>query len=316
MRTNLLVTAAVLGLSAPLLFAGDHPVVKKKDAQRDLLLVARLTTPQVIYPGHNVGVVLRLENRSTTTTYKVVKAGDGSESGWREPHIFFTAKSETKDGEWKPVEPKPWGRCGMYDANWHDEVVEIAPGGSLELKDWVSMPSVFLTFQDAGRVKLRAHYAYKAKGVGKSKGTGEADPTPEGVGPMKGVEPFEIVSEPVELTVVRPFDVLVKQKAPLVKGKQIPLSQVLDVRVKNLLDKPLSVDPALWSVDPSYTDPIRIEQPEQKVPARKPAPAKVLAFLDSMSLLDRVGPEYLLTATAAGTVRFAIYVNARAPTAA
>ena len=43
MRTRLLVTAAVLGLSAPLLFAGDHPVVKKEDAQRDLLLMYRCT---------------------------------------------------------------------------------------------------------------------------------------------------------------------------------------------------------------------------------------------------------------------------------
>jgi hypothetical protein len=301
----LLALATLGGLAAPA-FVADPPPVKAVDIQRDLVLVAALTSARTIQPGNRIAIDVRLENRSTDTAYRVVKPGDGSESGWREPHVWFSAQRETTDGDWEDVPRSGIGRCGLFDADWHDEVTELAPGKSLALQDWMPMPTMTLDFQKSGRVRLYAHYAYAAKAPGK--GLSE-NPAPDGLGPMEGVEPFTLVSAPVELTVQRPFELIVEQKTPLRVGRKVALTQVIDISVKNLLDRKLVIAPSSWALSPQQRGSLLLLE---QVP---PPPAAVLPARDlagrATADLTKAGVrlDYSVEAGAAGKAPFLLHVR-------
>ena len=195
------------------------------DPMRDLRLAL---TPgdklDWIEPGEKPWVRLHLANISRRFSYPIVRPGDGSEEGWREPHVYFTATLMRADGSIVDVPKRRYGRCGMFDGNWPRDAFLLKPGERLELENYVE---TLLEFQEPGRVQLRSHYTYGARENSRT------EIAPNHIGLMKGVPPFELVSEPVEFEVRRMFDVRIKVKRPMKADVKHRLSEILDVEVMN-----------------------------------------------------------------------------------
>lgn len=156
----------------------------------ELELSLRGPTETVQVVGSTVQLEAVLINRSSRPI-KVVKPSDGSETGWREPHLFYTA--ERLEGEvWEEVPAQPIFRCGMFDANWPKDVVVLKSGESLPLNaGLVALQTVFSLAP--GVYRFRLHYRYRQ---GKGTASRAGYPVPES---LRGVKPFETVSPPLQL---------------------------------------------------------------------------------------------------------------------
>ena len=120
--------------------------------------------------------------------HRVVKPNDGSESGWREPEIYFEREV---DGKW--VRGGKPGRCGMFATEWQKDVVDLKPGESIPLEGYLPLDLSF-GLAKGTKAKLRAVYVYAG---GRSRDPDEK-PDP---GPMGKTPPFTLFSEPVEVEV-------------------------------------------------------------------------------------------------------------------
>lgn len=216
----------------------------KPSIERDLVLQVKWLSPKAIQPGRSIQLDMALVNQSEKRVYPVIKPGDGSESGWREPNVFFTAKRKTQTGTWVEVPKAPFGRCGLFDSNWEKDVTKLTPGAKIELKDWLLTPGEMLEFQQPGPHRLWVHYKYSGGNAGKRT---LKEPLP--VAKMQGVPAFEIVSSPIEFEVVRPLDLVLKPKAPLKIKSKTTLSEILDVQLVNRSNKPIEVASATLSAD-------------------------------------------------------------------
>ncbi len=148
--------------------------------------------------GASVELKMHLLNTTKDKIVHVVKPGDGSESGWREPHVFYTAEVKQPDGTWAAAKRNGIGRCGLYNPKWQNDVVELKPGEKLELKDWILPVERVIELKQPGSYRVQVHYSYRegknAKGLG-----GNALALPE---TLKDVNAYEVVSENFELEVV------------------------------------------------------------------------------------------------------------------
>ena len=202
----------------------------KEQIESDLKLVASPPKERVIGAGTQPYIELKLVNTSKTRTHKVVKPGDGSECGWREPWVYVTAEQGTVEGTWVAMQRFNGGRCGLFDSNWPKDVVELKPGAELALTDWYSPDQIECQFP--GKIRLIGHYEYRAVG-GKN---GKPRPDAER-GAMAGVPLFALTSEPVEFEVVRSFDVRAKVKKALKVGVETKASEVIEITVTNNSNK-------------------------------------------------------------------------------
>jgi hypothetical protein len=201
------------------------------------------TTTKKVWPCGPVEWDLVLANRSKSASHKVVLANDGSESGMREPHVWFTATHVGRDGVATELEPHPALRCGLYADQWWKDVATLAPGESRKL-EWAPMrPEQTFDYQAPGKLILVAHYAWK--GGGDTKNLFEIKP-PDDLGGMKGVAPYEIASKPIEVEVIRPLDVVAKAKGSFKSGVPKAVTDVLDVRVVNASGEPISLSGDTW----------------------------------------------------------------------
>ncbi len=166
----------------------------------DLELVTRIVGTPPKHSWWPLEIDVDIVNRSTTTSHPIVLPGDGSSAGWREPHARFSAEVQAEDGTWRTLPIREVGRCGLYDANWLDEVVRLAPGAAQRLAWMGTLPEL----PEQGRVRIRAHYAYKATPSLRDYEDRDPIPPPEGLGGMAGVAPFELVSAPIELLLEAP----------------------------------------------------------------------------------------------------------------
>ncbi|MHC4819733.1 MAG: hypothetical protein ACYTF8_16935, partial [Planctomycetota bacterium] len=83
-----------------------------------------------------------------------------------EPHIFFSAQhGDTKIGA------NGIGRCGVFDDNWHKDTMELKPGASITIHEWLAPAHALFRFEK------------------------------DGAGPMGDIPAFEVVSQPVEIEV-------------------------------------------------------------------------------------------------------------------
>lgn len=137
-------------------------------------------------------VTLTLENTSKTESYFVVKTGDGSECGWREPHVHFTAE-RLWQGKWEGLPAQGIGRCGLYANEWWKDVVELKPGGKLVVAE-VAIPS--FRMPPDGKLRLTGHYEYRG-GMNKA-----ARQPVESRGLMGNAPAFALESNTVEFDVV------------------------------------------------------------------------------------------------------------------
>jgi len=239
MRLSILTVAALLVFSSLKLHAEDIMPSNLKD---DLSIEAKLLGGKVVGPGQAIGVEIAIVNRSEETEYPIVKPGDGSECGWREPYVFFTARRKT-DAGWEAAPKAKWGRCGLFDHNWQDDIAVLKPGDRLALKDWLSAPSHMLEIQKPGDWQLFVHYRYSRGGAGKGVKLLSDDELndekvlatlPEN---MKGVPAFELVSQPLEFTLVRNLDLKLTVKEDLKVKSKTSVADILNVAIVNTSDK-------------------------------------------------------------------------------
>jgi hypothetical protein len=134
----------------------------------------------------------------------VVRPGDGSSVGWREPYVRWTVERETAPGVWKKLPDLPYSRCGNYDADWQKDVMLLEPGQSQLLDHMISVDGR-ADIDAPGKYRARAHYEYRV-GLG-SRGwsgltvVGVSDEPSASARLIEGVPAFEIVSEPYEFRV-------------------------------------------------------------------------------------------------------------------
>lgn len=215
----------------------DDPSMKER-IESDLRLQVELAEPKTLLVGSPRWMAATtLINTSKTASHRVVKPGDGSEVGWREPYIYWTATIDRGDGKPMPVPQIRYRRCGLFAWDWPKDVILLKPGDKLELSTWP-----MLEFQQTGRVSLQAHYAYRGGKLGWS------DSEPEKLGLMATVPPFEIISAPLVFDVVRPLDVRVKVKRSLIVDVETHLSDLLEITLVNQSSKPIECSsPTLYA---------------------------------------------------------------------
>ncbi len=220
---------------------GTH---SRKQIENDLVLQATLKTPKTIQVGEQVSVDMLLRNRSKSESYPVVQVGDGSEVGWREPYIFFTATLETPDGVTKQVPRASYVRCGNFDYDWLKDAIALKPSGDLRLHSY-NQPSVMLEFQEQGHIRLTAHYSYR---VGPTPSNANQEIIKTGL--MAGVPAFDLISTPIEFDVERPLDLVLKAK-PLVGDETAArISDFFDIRLTNRSKKAIEVTSPTLHGDP------------------------------------------------------------------
>lgn len=157
----------------------------------DLVVEARVTTPRAKV-GEPLPLVMALVNHGKRPL-PVVKPGDGSESNWREPYVWFSAERQDA-GVWVPVPKGEMGRCGLFDGDWEKDTVTLVPGGRLPLKEWVDHPEWSLQLDKPGHYRMTVHYTF---------GTSTRSGVVDRKGAMKGVASFEVTSAPFELELTR-----------------------------------------------------------------------------------------------------------------
>lgn|GEM_PF-4397855 len=108
------------------------------------------------------------------------------------------------------------GRCGMFDHDWVKDIVALAPGESLDLHTWIPDPSRVLALDEVGTIRIRMHYTSML-----SKGTPGGGVGPH---PMSGLAPFEIVSNPVAITVASPLALRATLPLPVARIESVTLA--------------------------------------------------------------------------------------------
>jgi hypothetical protein len=186
----------------------------------------------VIEVGRHIEIEATIRNVSPEPQ-KIVLSGDGSEAGWREPHVGFIA--ERAGGEPVP-RASSLGRCGMFDEDWHDEIVTLPPGGAHKL-EWLPSPSAEFALNEAGRVKLTLRYAYTAGAKAEA-----FDP-----GAMAGVPAFELLSNPLQLEISQPL-VLTLRRRPGSDGRAPKLADGWQLEVRNTTDGPRDLPPVTMAM--------------------------------------------------------------------
>ena len=211
----------------------------KQQLETDLHLLVELNDHKTIQAGTQPWVCATLVNTSKTVTHRVVRPGDGSEVGWREPYVYWTATVDCGDGKPVPLPETDYARCGLFSWDWQKDAIRLEPGAKLPLNSFQ-----LLTFQRAGRVHLCAHYAYR-----EGKGPQSRSPIEPGKrGLMVGVPSFEIISAPVVFDVVRPLDVRVKVKRALKVDHKTRLSDLIEVVLVNQSQETIQcVPPTLYA---------------------------------------------------------------------
>src|SRR5262245_49134491 len=139
-----------LAAAACLLLSAFRPA-PQSDVEKDLAIEFEIPGEKTFLPGQHVAWSAWLVNRSKDRTHQVIKTGDGSADGMREPFVYFTATR--REGE---ELASSWRReCGFFDADWKKDIIPLKPGEKLPLKDWLHPPSAVFELQKPGPVLIR-----------------------------------------------------------------------------------------------------------------------------------------------------------------
>src|SRR5688572_14865014 len=101
------VAAAVVGCST----APDDELTTREQIIKDLKLEITAPADRTLMAGTKPAIGLKVVNTSRTTLHHVVMPGDGSELGWREPYVYFTATYDSGDGKSVDLPNEAYGRC-------------------------------------------------------------------------------------------------------------------------------------------------------------------------------------------------------------
>ena len=197
-------------------------------------------------PGQEWGIEARIENRSKTVTHHLVKVGDGSEMGWREPTFGVTAEMQDATGAFHELTKHVLMRCGNYDSAWGRDGIALAPGQSVPV-EWITPIDVVYELARSGQVRIVARYLYEG-GAKRSfeqmiiigdPDHGDRPPPPE----IAALPPFELVSEPLGLRyhADETLALQVTPKRPLRAGVLTPADAVLEVSIANRTSSTVSL---------------------------------------------------------------------------
>jgi hypothetical protein len=213
--------------------------------EKDLALVLTRRGAGPVEPDSEWGLEPVLVNRGSNTHW-VVRSNDGSEAGWREPHVFYTVDLETSPGVWQPVERARVGRCGLYATDWYADAAPLAAGERMSL-EWFDDPSRMFVYPRGGLVRVVAHYEYDggAKGSFGRGANAVKDQMPAG---LADVPAFALASEPIELRLKIDASVqvtLTLRRASIRAGERVSFASLVDVAVANVSSAPivLAADP-------------------------------------------------------------------------
>lgn len=278
-------------------------------APEGLRLEARVESTTTVAVGDPILVAVTLVNGSASKTHPVVRPGDGSEVGWREPHVFWTVTRVAADGKETPAEGGPIGRCGLFEPDWTKDVTRLAPGESMAI-EWMMPVSHVFDLQDEGLVRIVAHYAWRGGKEGKGLPGAEA---PKDLGEMAGVAPYELKSNPVDVRIVRPLDVVARKRADARVGRPARLSELLDLRVENRTGAPLRYVPAGVRLDFFCHTPPAVPYPAVAPVAATAAPVERVVAAGGAARIapaEAVGsaPDVTVTFAAPGVYRLAVGV--------
>lgn len=189
------------------------------EVERDLVLTLRRTTTEPFEISRNPHFEVVLANSSRSRAYPIVLSNDGSESGWREPHVWYTVERKLAGGNWENAPAHRGGRCGLYASDWEKDVQTLAPGAEVVLP-WFEFYAQW-DLDDATHVRVVAHYAYgdHAKDLRK-------------VPPLLHTMPaYELASKPMELAVEAPvtLELRLKGKLPASGDALAPLVDVVAI---------------------------------------------------------------------------------------
>lgn len=218
----------------------------RQQIERDLALVAKIRAASPFDTTEPIQVDVWIENRSETDTYPLVKPGDGSEVGWREPFVFYTAEAKSGNGKWRTIKQASLLRCGNYDSDWQKDVVQLAPGQKLTIGGGIPTPNAMLEFHDGEQIRLQVHYAYRqGRGI-RTSGEGSKVDTRQ----MGDTPAFELVSAPVEFAIHDDFALIVTPRRSIKAGTTADLSELVDVVLENRTAEPTSVLLAISTLNP------------------------------------------------------------------
>lgn len=160
------------------------------DPQPDLQL--RISGPKTMALTDLPTIEATLKN-SSRRAHSIVTPGDGSDAGWRDPVITFSAFIDEGDGCWRPLPRAVVGRCGLFDHVWQDEIVRLGPGKTQALGPLWAHP--FFEWRK-GTVRLFVHYAWTGGAASKGSATTSVD-----LAGMAKEAPYELVSPALEIVV-------------------------------------------------------------------------------------------------------------------
>lgn len=199
--------------------------ISAAEVERDLSLELRRRETAPLEEERDPRIDVYLVNRSKTRAFPIVLSNDGSEAGWREPHIGFDVEVAGPSGTFVPAEHSTGGRCGVYAHDWEKDVRVLAPGSEVRL-EWFHFPAVEL---EGTRARITARYTYGAHARDKSKVPPVLHAMPE----------YALRSAPLEIPIARPYALRVTQKGPLPLTDGAKLDDAIDVTVTNASSAPL-----------------------------------------------------------------------------
>jgi hypothetical protein len=280
------------------------------DAPEGLELDLALTTKGPVQPGERISFEVKLVNTSRSVTHKVVPAGEGSQHGWREPHVYWTATFVGKDGAERPVAAgQASGDGALFVPDWWKDVRDLGPGASLAIAPMTPPEQVF-DVQEDGTLRLVAHYKWNLGRETRGDPLSGGGAAPADLGGMKGVAAYDLASKPADIEVCRQFEVIAKAKGAFKIGIAAPLSSVADVSVHSLAASELRFDPAEWSVA-VVIDPKSDAEADVTAAAPKKGAAAVELAPDASAPLLRASPlgagrDVTLRFETAGKARLAV----------
>jgi hypothetical protein len=173
---------------------------ERADIERDLEIKLSVERTRKIQEVDLIDLRATLVNRGLSARW-LVKPDDGSSVGWREPYVFYKVEFEAQPGVWVDAPKEQFGRCGNYDVRWDEDLVALEPGGVMPLEREIIPLNHKYNLQTPGRYRITAHYQYKGgtEGRGLHAFSGETVQIPP---ELFGVPSFEVVSNPVEITVL------------------------------------------------------------------------------------------------------------------
>ena len=211
----------------------------EKDMQRDVVLVAKLTSAAKMEAGNKPTFKLTVTNNSSKYAYPMVKPGDGSEVGWRSPHVYSTVEFLGADKTWQEVKPPILGRCGLYNSQWEDDIFDLKPKTSLEIKDWISAECASQQFVAAGKYRIVWRYVVDNKLSKANLGSDSKEEPAE----VKKIGNFQLASKPIEIEVTKPLNLKLAVSGKVTAGpmatngyQRFAFDNALTVTLKNESD--------------------------------------------------------------------------------